>query len=266
MHSKPYPSIAAIGDRVGRLICGHIHLAFRDIMSGTGVEINHSFVRLVTGEPHPFGNFACMADPADLETTKEAVGPLLGCRAPSAVLFTGSVPHAVVQELSTCGFQRHGGLPAMAVEIENLSRTAMPTGYTFARLNSAAQRDVWADVFARGYGLPLRVGGAFAGGINGDDTEDACLQYFWILKDGNPVCTSLLYLNDGVAGIYGVATLAEERGKGLGAFATAEPLKIAHKLGYRVGVLQASEDGHPVYRRIGFTDFGEVPLFVRMPA
>jgi len=265
MHSKPYPSIAAIGDGVGRLICGHIDLAFRDIMPGTGVEIDRRFVRLVTGEPHPFGNFACMVDPADLEATKAAVGPLLGCRAPSAVFFTGLVSEAVTQELNASGFQRHGGLPAMAVEIEKLSSTALPAGYAFARVDSAAQRDAWADVFARGYGLPLRVGGAFAGGIKGDKTEDAPLQYFWILKDGRPVCTSMLYLKDGVAGIYGVATLAEERGKGLGAFATGEPLRVAHRLGYRVGVLQASEDGHPVYRRIGFTDFGEVPLYVRIP-
>ena len=150
MNSKPYPSIAAIGDRVGRLICGHVDLAFRDIMPGTGVEINRHFVRLVTGKPHPFGNFACMGDPADLEATMEAGGPLLGCRAPSAEFFTGLVPEAVAQELNASGFQRHGGLPAVAVEIEKLSTTALPAGYAFARVGSAAQRDAWTDVFARG--------------------------------------------------------------------------------------------------------------------
>ena len=48
--------------------------------------------------------------------------------------------------------------------------------------------------------------------------------------------------------------------------ATAEPLRIAHRLDYRVGVLQASDEGHPVYRRIGFVDVGAVPLYLRMPA
>ena len=68
-----------------------------------------------------------------------------------------------------------------------------------------------------------------------------------------------------MAGVYCVATVPEERSKGLGAYATAQPLRIAWQQGYRVGVLQSSLEGHALYRRLGFTDFGEVPLFIRMP-
>jgi GNAT superfamily N-acetyltransferase len=264
--TKPYPSIEAIGGRISGLITGHIDLAFRRIMPGPNVTIERSFVRLLTGEPHPFGNFACMADPADTSGTATAIGPLLRCGAPSAVFFAGPVSDAVVELLRDAGFQRHGGLPAMGVEMQKLAGTTLPPGHTFARVTKDTDRDAWADAFARGYGLPVPVGAAFSRGIDGDTSNDAPVQYFWVLKGGTPVCTSLLYLRDGVAGIYGVATLAEERGKGLGAHATAEPLRIARRLGYGVGVLQASEDGHPVYRRIGFTDFGEVPLYLRMPA
>lgn len=265
MRTTPYPSIAAIGDRVHRLIGDHIHLMFREILTGTGAESDHRFVCLVTGEPHPLCNFACMDDPTDLEGAKAAIGPLLDCRAPSAVLFPCPVPAAVEQELSAAGFQRQRGLLAMAIDIERLGSTAIPAGYTFARVATAAHRDSWADAFARGYELPLGVGGVISRGISEDTATDSPVQYFWILKDGKPVSTSMLYLKGGVAGIYCVATLAEERGKGLGAFATAEPLRTAQGLGYRVGVLQSSEEGHPIYRRIGFADFGELPLFVRIP-
>lgn len=94
---------------------------------------------------------------------------------------------------------------------------------------------------------------------------DAQTQFFGIRHEGRLVATSLLFLAGGVAGIYSVATLPEERGKGLGAHVTAEPLRVAHALGYGVGVLQSTASGHPVYRRLGFEQVGSVPLFVRLP-
>ena len=45
---------------------------------------------------------------------------------------------------------------------------------------------------------------------------------------------TVLLLDDGLAGIYSVATLSEERGKGIGGHATAETLRVAQALGYRV--------------------------------
>ena len=264
--TAPYPSIAAIGDRIDLLIAGHIDLAFRRLMPGPGVEIEPRFLRLITGEPHPFGNFVCLNHPVDAPTTRAAIDPLQHCNAPAAVFITGPVPDAVLTVLADAGFERHGGMPTMAIDIDTLAPTALPAGCTIERVSDAAQRDAWADVFARGYELPLRVGAAFAGGIDSDHKPDAPVQYFWIKKDGVPVCTSLVYLHEGVAGIYGVATVPDQRGKGLGAHATAEPLRIARALGYRVGVLQASEVGAPVYTRIGFQTFGEIPLYIRMPS
>jgi GNAT superfamily N-acetyltransferase len=248
------------------VIAGHIELAFRRVLSGPGVSLDPRFVRLATGTAHPFGNFACMSHPADETSTSVAIDPLIRRNAPSAVLYVGAVPDAIGQQMTAAGFTRAGGMPAMAVDIaEALTQTSLPDGYSFARVTAAADRDTWADVFARGYGVPPLVGAAFAGGIDGEESATAAVQYFWILNNDQPVCTSLVFLEQGVAGVYCVATLPEERKKGLGAHATAQPLRIAHQLGYRVGVLQSSAEGHSVYRRIGFTDFGEVPLFVRMP-
>lgn len=271
INSRPYASIAAIGDRILALINGHIDLAFRRIMpaganASQTLSLDPRFIRLETGEPHPFGNFALMCDPVNEAGAGAAIDSLVRRNAPAAVLFVGAVSDSIVKQLSGAGFGRAGGLPAMAVDIDHqLAETSLPDGYTLARVTATADRDTWADTFARGYGLPLAVGAAFAGGIDGGVAADAAVQYFWILKNGKPVCTSLVYLENGVAGIYGVATLPEERKKGLGAHATEKPLRIARKLGYHVGVLQASMEGQPVYKRIGFADFGELPLFVRMP-
>jgi len=263
--TKPHPSVGSLGDRMGPVAAGHIVDAFRAVMSDPGATIAPGFVRLVTGEPHPFGNFVCVAHSTDARAVGDAMGPVASCGAPAAVLVTGAPSAEIERVVTGAGFERHGGMPAMAVDIDSLASTRLSDGYELARVTGTAQREAWGEVFARGYGLPARVGAVFSAGIDGDARGDAPAQYFWVMKRGVPVATSMVFLHDGVAGIYAVATVAEERGKGIGAHLTAEPLRIARGLGYRVGVLQASEDGHPVYLRIGFRDFGEVPLYVKMP-
>ncbi len=265
LKTPPFPSITAAGPNLGATIAAHIDRAFRHLIADSSAEITPACIRLMTKEPHPFANFAAPAAPITADSTAAAIEPLLTCGAPAAVLFTAPAPEAAHRRLTAAGFERHGGLPCMAADISTIPATTLPAGYTFERVNNAADRAAWGDVFARGYELPPRCAAAFAGGITRDTRPDATVQYFWIKKDGEPVATSILFLESGLAGIYGVATIPTHRQRGLGAHATAEPLRIAHKLGYNVGILQASEQGHPVYRKLGFTDLGEVPLYVRMP-
>jgi GNAT superfamily N-acetyltransferase len=185
--------------------------------------------------------------------------------APAAVLFSAAAEDRLVQLLHQAGFERHGGMEMMAVDLDRLGATTLPAGCSFARVSAVTDRQRWGDAFSRGYELPRRCGAAFAQAINDDASATSEIQYFWIRRDDQPICTSLLYLQDGVAGVYAVATVPEHRRKGLAAHVTAESLRIARRLGYRVGILQASAAGQPVYHRLGFTGFGQIPLFVRLP-
>lgn len=67
-----------------------------------------------------------------------------------------------------------------------------------------------------------------------------------------PVATSFLYVSDDVAGIYGVSTLPEFRGRGFGAALTAFAVKEGFSRGCDLASLQASPVGVPVYFRLGF--------------
>jgi GNAT superfamily N-acetyltransferase len=155
----------------------------------------------------------------------------------------------------------------MAVDLDRLAATALPPGYDLTRIGDGDDGRAWTDAFAAGYDLPRGLARLFSPeSLGADMAPDVQIQFFAIHHNGRLVATSLMYLADGLAGVYCVATLADERGKGLGAHVTAEPLRIAQRLGYRVGILQSSTAGHPIYLRLGFADFGGVPMFMRMGA
>jgi predicted GNAT family acetyltransferase len=53
----------------------------------------------------------------------------------------------------------------------------------------------------------------------------------------------------------------EARGKGIGATMTLKPLQEARSMGYGVGILQSSEMGYPVYKRLGFKHLCQIENF-----
>jgi GNAT superfamily N-acetyltransferase len=80
--------------------------------------------------------------------------------------------------------------------------------------------------------------------------------------DGRPVATSALIASDGVAGVYNVSTLPEYRKRGLGEAMTWHAVREGVKAGCRIGSLQASAMGQPVYARMGFRNIAPYESYV----
>jgi hypothetical protein len=262
------PALAALGAAAGPTIGRHLDRAFRAMVCNGDRAEGRRFFRLLTDEPHPFGNFALVSAPVDLDSTRDVVDPLAARNAPAAVLFPDmDVPADVDAYLTGRGFTRHSAMPAMGADIASLKPTVLSDGYELVRIGDGDDGEEWVRQFAVGYELPLGVAQCFSPvALHADTSPESTLQFFAIRRNGTIVCTSACYLDEGLAGIYCVSTIPEERRKGLGAHATAEPLRFAARMGYRVGILQSSEAGHDLYRSLGFADFGGVPLYVRIPA
>jgi len=258
-------SIASTRATIGRDATLHLDVLWRDLMKFPGSVEDDHFFRLVTGEQHPLGNVVIFSESCDVSVVENAVDPLLDVTAPAAVLFVAGRTETVTQKLNALGFSLIAPLPAMAVDIASLAQTKLPSGYEFIRVSSRQEGTQWADVVATGFGIPRGLARMMSPEVHGvSPAPDAKAQFFAVRHGENLVATAMLYLANGLAGIYSVTTVSEERGKGLGAHVTAEALRAAHKMGYGVGVLQSSEAGHSVYWNMGFRDFDSVAMFIRM--
>jgi GNAT superfamily N-acetyltransferase len=85
----------------------------------------------------------------------------------------------------------------------------------------------------------------------------------WIGRvDGTAVASSRVSIGAGVAGLYAISTLAAFRGRGYGRALTIAALRAAAGLGHRIGVLQSSDLGFDVYRRLGFRELFTYDIWV----
>lgn len=72
-----------------------------------------------------------------------------------------------------------------------------------------------------------------------------------------PVACAMATTVAGTCGVFGVATLPEQRGRGLGTAVTAAVVRAGARQGATLAWLQASPMGEPVYRAMGFRPVDE---------
>ena len=150
----------------------------------------------------------------------------------------------------------------MAVDLMSVPEDLpLPTGLEIVRVEDKESLQEWIHVASLGFGVAEEFEEVWYDFF----VEAVFEQPFWTylaLLNGRPVGTSQLFLSAGVAGIYNVTCVPEARGQGIGAAITQAPLLDARAIGYRVGILQASKLGYPVYRRLGFQDFGKMSVYL----
>jgi GNAT superfamily N-acetyltransferase len=156
------------------------------------------------------------------------------------------------------GYTRLGRMPVMAADLSRVPGLTRPAGLTIEQVSGRPGVEEYVDAYLAAFGFAENLRDALV------DTEMRSLDSMIRLVgrvDGRVVATSAVLLGAGVAGLYWIATVPEYRGRGIGAELTTAAMRVARDHGAAVGTLQASTMGEPVYRRLGFTEVGEVVLY-----
>ena len=155
------------------------------------------------------------------------------------------------------GLTHAGTSPAMAVDLRTLpEQLSRIPGLVVKPVGDLEELRRWARVAAIGTGFPERFHDELVALEVGAGLEQRGRPYtrYIAYQDGEAVGTSASLLHAGVAGIFAVATIPRARRRGIGAALTLVPLLEARRRGYRVGTLQSSPIGFPVYQRLGFRE------------
>ena len=90
-------------------------------------------------------------------------------------------------------------------------------------------------------------------------------RFFVGTIDDAPVSSAMLFAGAGVAGLYGVATLATHRNRGSATALVQATMKEARAAGFRTCILHASPMAVSLYRRLGFVEYCRLRTYTYMP-
>ncbi|UCD01778.1 MAG: hypothetical protein JSV23_01785 [Promethearchaeota archaeon] len=164
-----------------------------------------------------------------------------------------TIPINLGNILEKNGFSNVYQQAGMAIELKNLKdKTIDRHDLIVEKVDNETSLKEWCEIVSLVFGL----------NVDFDFLRFICLQeqvQFYLGKfEGKSVSTLVLYLSSGVAGLHAVSTLLEYRNKGFGLTISRTALIDAFKIGYRVGVLQASSLGERVYRKLGFQKYCDI--------
>jgi ribosomal protein S18 acetylase RimI-like enzyme len=156
-------------------------------------------------------------------------------------------------------------MPGMAAPLADLPAIELPAGASIERVaDPGAFRD-WLDTMVAGFGMPPQIGDAFMVFASLGFGDDLPTRPLLARVEGRPVATALGVLaGEGIV-IVNVATVPEERGRGIGRAVTLATMHAGAEAGARVAVLQSTEMGHRVYERLGFEEYGRYRVLARLP-
>ncbi len=238
---------------------------------GSCLVANDSIIKFTTDIPLPF--FNCVLhynlDNESLvkqlrsfkEFGRSGKTSLLWLKGPS------SKPRDIEPVLLSEGFKYDDHMWGMAVDIDRLHNNTISSkeipGFRIETVTGPGQLSGWVHTCLEGFN---ENGASFQKIYDFEESLGLGTDLPWVrftgMVDDRPVASSAVFMGSRAAGLDNVATISQWRKKGIGALMVRHALMFSRSRGYRVGVLQASDMGFSLYRRLGFRTFAETKEFI----
>ncbi len=232
-----------------------VWLPWFEYFPGANVQHIAGVTAWTSDVPVPFFNGAYGVP----ETTVDDVLPFLDGR---PVLWVVPPPGGIDDDLAARGFAP-AEIPGMRMELGLLPELVIPDGVDVRAVdNDEALLATATTIAFTTNGFPVEATDPMLAMLGRIPNRDRFRTYLATV-DGVPAAASALLVTEDTAGLYNVGTLPEFRHRGLGRLVSLAALHAGRAEGCTVGVLEASPEGAPLYRALGFEDVCRLTFAVR---